>query len=63
MWDQQGFRPKYPLHIGREEELQTLWLSLNTQHRAAHVRHLSGGKSSKWKKGQHVSACVPQCSI
>src|SRR5260221_8941806 len=28
-----------------------LYLSLNTQHRAGHVRHLSGGKrSSKWQR-------------
>src|SRR6266446_5362171 len=37
-----------------------LWLSLNTQHRAAHVRYLSGGKrSSKWKKGEGMLGYSP----
>src|SRR5258708_39383756 len=40
-------------HIFGGEVLDlAFWLSLNTQHRAGHVRHLSGGKrSSKWQKG------------
>ncbi len=56
-----------PSIFGGEVWDLALWLTLNTQHRAAHVRHLSGGKrSSKWQKGwsvSGVSACIPQCSI
>src|SRR5260221_469284 len=46
-------------HIFGGEVLDlALWLSLNTQHRAAHVRHLSGGKrSSKWQNGGECKWC------